>query len=126
MKRKLTSWIMILAFFGTTTLPLQAAMISTPDVIAVEQSQYDRAQLIALLDREDVQSQLLAMGVSAEQAAERVNSMTDLEVAELNQRLADLPAGAGVLSVVVIIFVVFVITDAIGATNIFSFVRPVR
>ena len=126
MKRKFTSWMMILAFFGASTLPLQAAMISTPDVIAVEQSQYDRAQLIAMMDREDVQTQLLAMGVTADQAKERVNSMTDLEVAQLNDRLADMPAGAGVLGAVVIIFVVFVITDAIGATNIFSFIRPVR
>ena len=45
------------------------------------------------------------------------------------ERLAELPAGAGfetVLIVLLIIFIVFVITDAAGATDLFPFIHPVK
>jgi len=125
MKQKIFAWIALLGFFGSVTLPVQAAMISTPDVIQSQQSQYDREQLFSLLDRDDVQEKLVSMGVAPELVQERINSMTDFEIAQLNQQINDMPAG-GILGAVVLIFVVFVITDVIGATDIFPFVRPVR
>ena len=125
MKQKVFAWIALLGFFGSITLPVQAAMISTPDVIQSQQSAYDREQLSSMLERDDVQQQLLSMGVAPETVQERVNSMTDFEIAQLNEQINDMPAG-GILGAIVLIFVVFVITDAIGATDIFPFVRPVR
>ncbi|WP_300494511.1 DUF6627 family protein [uncultured Methylophaga sp.] len=125
MKQKVFAWIALLGFFGSITLPVQAAMISTPDVIQSQQSAYDREQLSSMLERDDVQQQLLSMGVSPDTVQERVNSMTDFEIAQLNEQINDMPAG-GILGAIVLIFVVFVITDAIGATDIFPFVRPVR
>ena len=125
MKQKIFAWIALLGFFGSVTLPAQAAMISTPDVIQSQQSEYDREQLSDMLDRQDVQEKLLAMGVSPETVQDRVNHMTDFEIAQLNEQINDMPAG-GILGAIVLIFVVFVITDAIGATDIFPFVRPVR
>jgi hypothetical protein len=47
-------------------------------------------------------------------------------VARINQRLAELPAGGDVLGVIVLIFVIFVITDVIGATDIFPFIHAVK
>src|SRR5690554_1807711 len=126
MKQKLFAWVALLSFFGSVTLPAQAAMISTPDVIQSQQSEYDREQLMSLLDRDDVHEKLLSMGVAPETVQERINSMTDFEIAQLNQQINDMPAGSGVLGAVVLIFIVFIITDAIGATDIFPFVRPVR
>ncbi|WP_292759635.1 MULTISPECIES: DUF6627 family protein [unclassified Methylophaga] len=125
MKQKVFAWIALLGFFGSITLPVQAAMISTPDIIQSQQSAYDREQLSSMLERDDVQQQLLSMGVSPDTVQERVNSMTDFEIAQLNEQINDMPAG-GILGAIVLIFVVFVITDAIGATDIFPFVRPVR
>ena len=125
MKQKVFAWIALLGFFGSITLPVQAALISTPDIIQSQQSAYDREQLSSMLERDDVQQQLLSMGVSPDTVQERVNSMTDFEIAQLNEQINDMPAG-GILGAIVLIFVVFVITDAIGATDIFPFVRPVR
>mgnify|MGYP003115224237 FL=1 len=125
MKQKVFAWIALLGFFGSITLPVQAAMISTPDVIQSQKSAYDREQLSSMLERDDVQQQLLSMGVAPETVQDRVNSMTDFEIAQLNEQINDMPAG-GILGAIVLIFVVFVITDAIGATDIFPFVRPVR
>ena len=125
MKQKIFAWIALLGFFGSVTLPVQAAMITTPDVIQSQQSEYDREQLFSMLDRDDVQEKLLSMGVAPEVVQDRINSMTDFEIAQLNQQINDMPAGE-ILGAIVLIFVVFVITDAIGATDIFPFVRPVR
>jgi len=36
-----------------------------------------------------------------------------------------MPAGEGVGGVLLVVFIVFVITDVLGATDIFSFIRPI-
>ncbi|HSG92092.1 MAG TPA: DUF6627 family protein, partial [Methylotenera sp.] len=113
MKQKIISFIALIGFMGFVTLPVQAAMVTTPDVLQSQQSEYDRQQLIELMDREDVQKQLLAYGVAPEQVQDRVSKMTDAEVAQLNDQIADMPAG-GILGAILLIFVVFVITDVIG------------
>ena len=125
MKQKIISLIALIVFMGFVTLPVQAAMVTTPDVLQSQQSEYDRQQLVELLDREDVQKQLLDYGVAPEQVKDRVSKMTDTEVAQLNEQIADMPAG-GILGAILLIFVVFIITDVIGATDIFSFVHPVN
>lgn len=125
MRSKLMIWLVLWSFMGMLTTPLHAAMLSTPDMIATEQAQYDREELKSLLTRDDVQSQLQAYGVTQAQAEQRVASMTDSEVAELNAEIQNAPAG-GIVGAIVLIFVVFIITDVIGATDIFPFVRPVN
>ena len=125
MKQKIISLIALIGFMGFVTLPVQAAMVTTQDVLQSQQSEYDRQQLVELLDREDVQKQLLDYGVAPEQVKDRVSKMTDAEVAQLNEQIADMPAG-GILGAILLIFVVFIITDVIGATDIFSFVHPVN
>jgi len=52
--------------------------------------------------------------------------MTDQEVAKLDHRMKELPAGGDVLGVALVVFIVFIITDAIGATDIFPFVHSVN
>lgn len=103
-----------------------AGMVGTEQLLVAEQVQMDRVQLLATLSRADVKQQLSEMGVDPLQAAERVARMTDAEIAALSEGLGDLPAGSGVLGAVVLIFVVFVITDVIGATDIFPFIHPVN
>ena len=93
----------------------------------VEQHQFENKQSVkAFLDRDDVKQQLVDMGVSPTDVDARINAMTAAELAELNANLQDAPAGAGLVGVVLTIFIVFVITDVIGATDIFPFIRPVN
>ncbi len=125
MRSKLMIWLVLWSFMGMMTTPLQAAMVSTPEMITSEQAHYDREELKSLLTRDDVQDKLQAYGVTQEQAEQRVAAMTSSEVAELNAKIQDAPAG-GIVGVIVLIFVVFIITDVIGATDIFPFVRPVN
>ena len=57
---------------------------------------------------------------------ERAGSLTDAELARINQAIDMNAGGDSVLGILLIIFIVFIITDAIGATDIFPFVHPVN
>ena len=118
----LSALLMLMPVMGT-----QAAMLGTDTLITTTQSQQSITELQQLLEREDAQQQLLALGVSPDLVRERVASLSDSELARINQGINTLNAGGeSVLGVLLVIFIVFVITDVIGATNIFPFIRPVN
>ncbi|MDX2479364.1 MAG: PA2779 family protein [Desulfuromusa sp.] len=104
----------------------QAAIIDNNQVIHQIEQANDKAVLLQTINRIDVQENLLNMGVNSADLENRINQMTQSEIAQLNQQIDGLPAGAGVLGVVVLILVVFVITDVIGATNIFPFIHSIN
>ena len=107
-------------------LPAQAAMIGNQQIINQNQSQQTRDSLQQLLDQDTARQQLQAWGVSPEQINSRIDSLTDAELARINQQVNDLNAGGSVLGILLVIFIVFVITDVIGATDIFPFIHPVK
>jgi len=113
--------LMSLSFTST-----QAAMISNDMIINHAQHSSAKAELIQTINRSDVKQQLLNMGVKPADIESRINLMTHEEIAQLNQQIDELPAGGSILGVLLIIFIVFVITDIIGATDIFPFIKPVN
>ena len=105
----------------------QAALLDTDTLITSTQSHQTITSLQQLLQRADAQQQLLALGVSPERVKERVARLSDSELARINQGIDTLNAGGdSVLGILLVIFIVFVITDVIGATDIFPFIHPVR
>jgi len=112
--------------------PASARLVGTEEVARAESdaaAPLDRAGLVALLERTDVREQLEALGVDPRQARERVDALTDEEVGRLAGQLGALPAGAGVGSLVGVLFAVFIVllvTDILGLTRVFPFTRPVR
>jgi len=118
----------IMISFSLIMLPLgsaQSAMIGNSQLLDGG-SDTARTALMQTLEREQVRNQLTQLGVDADAVKQRVAQMTEQEIATLNERLGELPAGGDILGVILVIFVVFIITDAIGATDIFPFVHPVR
>jgi predicted PurR-regulated permease PerM len=107
-------------------LPAQAAMIGNQQIINQNQSHQTRDSLQRLFEQETARQQLQAWGVSPDQIKSRIDSLTNAELARINQQVNDLNAGSGVLGILLVIFIVFVITDVIGATDIFPFIHPVR
>lgn len=124
--KKLGCLALAMALLGVQIAPAQAGMVSTGQILAAEQGKLNRDKLASLLEREDLQRQLSGLGVDLQDAKDRVAALTDGEVAQINQRAAHLPAGGDALGVVLLIFIIFIITDAIGATDIFPFVDPIR
>lgn len=93
---------------------------------AIMEQSTERQTLIQQLQRSEVREQLLSLGVQPEAVERRIQQLSDAEVAQLNQYIADAPAGSGVIELVVLIFLVFVITDVIGATDIFPFINSIN
>lgn len=124
--KKTGSLLLAAALVGAQMAPAQAAMVGTAQVLAAEQGRLDRDRLVSLLEREDLQRQLSALGVDIRHAKDRVAGLTDAEVAQLNQRMDKLPAGGDALGIILLILIIFIITDALGATDIFPFVHPIR
>ena len=124
--KQAASLMLAASLLGAQSVPVQAAMIGTAHVIAAEQGRLDRDRLMSLLERQDLQRQLATLGVDVQDARQRVASLTDAEVAQISQRLDELPAGGDVLGVILLLFIIFIITDALGATDIFPFVKPIK
>ena len=94
----------------------------------LQQSQQidDKQVLLQAINRAGVQAQLSVLGVTTTDIENRIKQMTSEEIARLNQQLDELPAGGDALGLIVLVFIVFVITDVIGATDIFPFIHPVK
>jgi hypothetical protein len=121
------AWFLSAMLVLMPMMPAQAAMIGTDQIINQTDSSLTLEKLQQFLDREAVQKQLHAWGVSPDRIKERVNRLTDMELARINRDINNLNAGGeSILGVLLIIFIVFVITDIIGATNIFPFIHPVN
>lgn len=102
-----------------------AQMVDTDQAVSHAQADQGRAKILAFLEREDFRAQLEAYGVSPEQAAVRVNTLTDEEVLQVSGKLDQLPAGGDILGVAVLIFVILLITDVLGLTKVFKFTRSI-
>lgn len=122
--------MMMAVIMALVSMPLgvaRAALIGTDQVIERSEVAAERERVAAFLEREDVRSQLVVLGVDPAEAAERVASLSDEEVAEIAGQLDQLPSGEGavgtVVGAIVIIFLVLLVTDLLGLTNVFPFVR---
>jgi hypothetical protein len=130
-QRSKSAGVFLVVLMVLLTVPYQsvlAAMIDTEatlDITAVGQDA--RNHIKTILAREDAQAVLRAQGIDPLEAMARVDSLTDAEARQVVDEIEELPAGGGFLVtfllVVGIIVVILVITDAMGYTNVFTFVR---
>ncbi len=125
--RTALAWLLSLLLALSPLAGAQAAMIDNATLLAPEPVPHTRDSLQQWLQQDEARRQLESMGVSPEWAQQRAASLSDAELARINQGIGQLEAGSdSVLGILLIIFIVFIITDAIGATDIFPFVHPVR
>jgi hypothetical protein len=120
-KVNLVSIITALVFFVGMPQAANAGMVGTHNLLPQGLTQLDQQQA-----RQSMKNQLVDLGVEPEMAKARIDSLSDQQVAEISSQLSDLPAGADAGGILLTIFIVFVITDVIGATDIFPFIHPVR
>jgi len=117
----------LMAVLSVPTGLAQAKMVTTDQVIEKSNPSDDRAQVMNFLMRGDVQQQLTRLGVDPEEATRRVATLSDEEVQEIAGRIDELPAGEGGIGIIVgailIIFLVLLITDLLGLTDVFPFVK---
>lgn len=100
--------VLLLSVLGILFLSIasaQAAMVSTSEILL----QSERTQLVNMLEREDVQQQLVELGVDPESSLKRVEHMTAEELALLNGRISELPAGAGIGTTDLLIIIILIL-----------------
>ncbi|MCP5011790.1 MAG: PA2779 family protein [Aestuariibacter sp.] len=104
------------------SLPAQSAMLGTADMQSHTQLAPDAGTVA--VQRQWIQSQLEANGVSQSDAMLRVSSLSDSQVQQIHQRIDELPAGASAGGTLPFLFLVLVTTDLSGLTDVFPFIRP--
>lgn len=119
--------MLVLAQLGVVAeVPLaQASMVATGEVLQAQQQQVDREQLLKMLDDQGVQQKLQSMGVERSKVEQRIKSLSNEELAQFNQQLDQAPAG-GIIGIILLFLLIFIITDVLCITHIFTFVRCQR
>lgn len=108
----------------------RAALVGTDQIITRADIEADRARIAAFIARDDVRQEIERMGVSPIEASARVDGLSDSEVQTIAARMDSMPAGQGafeaILGAVVLIFLVLLVTDLLGLTDVFPFVKGGR
>lgn len=124
-----------ICYFVTMTMLLmsmpvqtvQATMVRTETVLTLSTAKNVRENLNQFLKREDVKAIMMVQGISPVEATARVDSLSDAEIMQIADKMDQLPAGGSTFGVImgtaVIIFIVLLITDILGYTDIFTFVK---
>ena len=117
----------IMLLIATPCQPLLAAMVPTEATIYKINAQDARDHLKTLISRNDIKNALISQGIDPLEAKARVDSLSDSEVIEVADKIEQLPAGGGafgaVIAASVIVFLVLLITDIQGYTDVFPFVK---
>ncbi|MEN8199140.1 MAG: PA2779 family protein [Thermodesulfobacteriota bacterium] len=120
--KKLVVALMVCNVFLLGLSPVaEARIISTQESIQVTQRDQQLAQINTVILRSDVQEQMLAFGVDPRDVQERLAVLSDEELKQLASQMQDMVAGGdSVLAVIGIVFLVLLILELVGVTNIFT------
>lgn len=131
--KKLRAYLstLLIAALVITSLPVAAApaaspstdLVSTQSVLANDSGQADRERIQQLLNRADIQDALVEQGVDLNEVDARVAALSDAEAQQMANQLEELPAGAGVIGALFAVFVILLVTDILGLTDVYPFTR---
>lgn len=121
---------LLLLTFATTSLYMpasQAAIIGTGQLLDLNSSQgiqalETRQQLQHLLSQDSIQQQLLSLGVDSTDIQARIDNMSPQELTMMAGKMEQLPAGQGIVGLFLTLFIVLLVTDILGYTDVFPFV----
>ncbi len=107
-----------------------AAMIDTETMMDSARGREAREYLHQLMARKEIQAAIAAQGIDADEAWARINSLSDDEIIRIADQIDQLPAGGGLTEFLLIIilvgFIVLVILDLTGVTDVFTFIKSQR
>ena len=102
-----------------------AGYVTSDRAMATQKTVDQRAEILAMMDRDDVRSVLEEQGVSPEEAKARIGMLSASQVEELKTKLDTIPVGEGavgaIVGAVLIVFFVLLFLDLIGETDAYDF-----
>lgn len=106
--------------------PVFASIISTEEMLESARVDDAREYVNHVLARHDVEQELITQGLDPVEVQARVDSLSNAEIVRLAGDMENLPAGQGafgtVVGAAVLIFLVLLVTDILGYTDVFPFV----
>ena len=102
-----------------------AAVFSSEQVIAHQQFNFNKAQVLSFVDSAEVQNKLIELGVSPADAKQRIANMTAEELNALNTQMKEMPAG-GVVGAIVTVLAIIALLDLLGVTDVYPFINPIN
>lgn len=100
--------------------PARAAIVGTEALMSQGAEARHRAEVDAFLARAEVREQLSAWGVAPADVEQRLASLSAQELERLALSIERQPAGGDALAVIGIVFVVLLILELVGVTNVFT------
>ena len=97
-----------------------AGVISTQQALSAEMRTAKETQVRSSLARDDVRQAMQRLGVDPADADARIASLSDAELVRMQGELDSLPAGGDALAVIGVVFLVLLILELVGVTNIFN------
>jgi hypothetical protein len=127
-----TAMIMTVLMFAIAG-PYQAAWAAlVPTEVAVDSTGATaaREKIKNFLSRQDAQSYLNSTGIDPNEAKAIVDSLTDAEALMVSKHVETMPAGGNAVGIIVgallLVFIILLITDLAGLTDVFPFVKKHR
>jgi len=124
------SLAVIMFLISAPVQSVPAAMIDTETIMDSARGREAREYLHQLMARKDMQAAIVAQGIDPGEAWSRINSLSDNEVIRIADQIDQLPAGGGLAEFLLIIilagFIVLVILDLTGVTDVFPFIKSQR
>jgi len=121
--KRVMALLVSLAMLNTYSLPAYSGVVTTEQLIQQQLESMDRDELVSLLDRSEVRQQLVDRGVDPEYARQRIAALSDAQIEQIKSEVDQLPAGSGVVGILIAVLLVLIILDIVGVTNIFSFIH---
>lgn len=114
--------VLVLVGLGLAMAPTaRAELVSTSEALALERDGSARTTVDTYLAREEVASELAALGVDPELARLRAAALSPTELEELAGRIEEAPAGGvSVIGVLGVTFLVLLILELVGVIDIFK------
>ena len=97
-----------------------AGAISSQYLADAQAREANIARIEVLLASESVAQQFAALGVDVELVQERIQGLSDLELVTLQGQLDEQVAGGSALGLIGAVFVVLMILELVGITDIFK------
>ncbi len=130
MYKKFSSLVCLMVVVSLLTLNVasaRAGLVSTEASMAATHNVENRAFIKAQLQRDDVRRILENKGLTVAEVEQRVDALSDAELNRIADQVGDMPAGGSFFGVLVgaaiLVFIILLITDMAGATDVFPFVK---
>ncbi|MFV0438814.1 MAG: PA2779 family protein [Desulfopila sp.] len=114
--------VLLLQFFLISALipAARADIVSTETLLESTSADQTRQTLQSAIAREDVRAELVRLGVDPADAEKRLAELSAEELRQLQHKMDQLPAGGNVLAIIGVVFLVLLILELVGVTNVFT------